>query len=59
MKAIIIAAVAFLIAGVAAGAEPGPELEGKGSCYEVKPICIQGAPVCMCTITLDCYWACR
>jgi hypothetical protein len=30
-----------------------------GSCYSVRPICIQGHPVCVCDIAMNCFWACR
>jgi hypothetical protein len=35
-----------------------PSPQDVGSCYSVQPICIVGHPVCLCTITLNCYWAC-
>lgn len=37
--------------------EPTPQ--GVGSCYEVKPICLMGRPVCLCDLNLQCSWACR
>lgn len=30
-----------------------------GSCYSPRPICISGYPVCICDISLNCFWACR
>jgi hypothetical protein len=32
---------------------------GIGSCYEVKPICMQGQAVCLCNQYNQCFWACR
>jgi hypothetical protein len=36
-----------------------PAVADIGSCYSVRPICIQGQPVCLCTYTQNCFWACR
>lgn len=36
-----------------------PQPQGVGSCYEVKPICLMGRPVCLCDLNLQCSWACR
>lgn len=30
-----------------------------GSCYSPRPICVQGSVVCMCDVSLNCFWACR
>ena len=30
-----------------------------GSCYSVRPICLSGAPACMCDYSMNCYWVCR
>lgn len=48
--------VLFLAIGLSATES---EPQGIGGCYEAKPICISGKPVCMCTVTQDCHWACR
>jgi hypothetical protein len=68
VKNLLLFAVCFVMsAGVTAGLSTaalasiqlGSE-QGVGSCYEVKPICIGGGhPVCMCTVTMQCYWVCK
>lgn len=57
MKFIASVFAAFIVIGVQL--EQQPEEQGYGSCYEVKPICIQGSPQCVCTVTQQCFWACR
>lgn len=48
---------AFVVAGLSVDDVEAPS--GTGSCYEAKPICMQGHPVCMCTLSQQCYWVCK
>lgn len=59
MKLVIVSLFAFLSSGIVLADEPPAPPEGYGSCYEAKPICISGQPQCVCTVTQQCFWACR
>jgi len=50
---------ALLISLTTAVAPPTAQPQGWGSCWEAKPICIQGAPICLCDQRNKCFWACR
>ena len=45
--------------GTSSAAPSAPEESGYGSCYEVKPLCLQGKPACLCDYAMKCFWACR
>jgi hypothetical protein len=65
---VLVSACAPTVAGLQAFGShplgPGPQqsrplVADIGSCYSVAPICIQGHPVCVCTLTMQCFWTCQ
>ncbi len=48
-----------LVAGGLFGSLAGEASAGVGSCYEPKPICISGRPVCVCDYAMRCFWSCQ
>lgn len=55
-----VVAVVFGMAGVSQAAEPTPEPEGVGSCWEIKPMCFAGQhAICLCDIVQNCFWVCK
>lgn len=57
MKTVFAVITATIIAAAFATTSASADI---GSCYSPKPFCYGNtSPVCMCTITQQCWWACR
>jgi hypothetical protein len=55
-----IALALFVVLGVALATSSKPAAAGIGGCYELAPMCQWPThPQCLCTVTQNCFWACR
>lgn len=60
MKRILVGVIVAGVLALVGAATERPAAADVGSCYSVQPICMYPSQaVCMCNVSMQCYWACR